>query len=194
MKDNKNERRYASSIVQDYMNQNIITLDSYASVLDAAKEMANKKVSSLVIKTSFGNVIGILTERDIVNIIANGVPPDGIIAGSLMSTPVMSIHAAMTMEEAAKIMIQNKIRHLLVTKKEKGSVSESTVLGILSATDLAKYLLKQTISSSSSSTTTTAATKSSTTTTGNDEKNAKHAREDREQQVAITSEVWELFF
>jgi CBS domain-containing protein len=174
------------------MNQNIITLDSYASVLDAAKEMANKKVSSLVIKTSFGNVIGILTERDIVNIIANGVPPDGIIASSLMSTPVMSIHAAMTMEEAAKIMIQNKIRHLLVTKKEKGSVSESTVLGILSATDLAKYLLKQTISSSSS-TTTTAATKSSTTA-GNDEKNAKHAREDREQQVAITSEVWELFF
>ena len=185
---NKNEESHSSLIVQDYMNQNIITLDSYASVLDAAKEMANKNVSSLVIKTSFGNVIGILTERDIVNIIANGVPPDGIIASSLMSSPIVSIHATMTMEEAARIMIQNKIRHLLVTKKEKGSVLESTILGILSVTDLAKYLLKQTISSSS---TTTADT--TTTIADREEKDDKHAR-DREQTIALTSEVWELFF
>jgi CBS domain-containing protein len=167
------------------MNPNIITLDSYASVLDAAKEMANKKVSSLVIKTSFGNVIGILTERDIVNIIANGVPPDGIIASSLMSSPIVSIHATMTMEEAARIMIQNKIRHLLVTKKEKGSVLESTILGILSVSDLARYLLKQRISSST--------TTNTTTTADREEKDDKHAR-DREQTIALTSEVWELFF
>ena len=188
MNDNKNEKSSALSSVQDYMNPNIITLDSYASVLDAAKEMANKKVGSLVIKTSFGNVVGILTERDIVNIIANGVTPDGIIASSLMSSPVMSIHVTMTMEEAARIMIQNKIRHLLVTKKEKGSVSESRILGILSVTDLARYLLKQTISSSS----TTAATNTAATA-DEEEKDDKHAR-DREQTIALTSEVWELFF
>ena len=186
MNNNKNEKSHTSLIVQDYMNPNIITLDSYASVLDAAKEMANKKVSSLVIKTSFGNVIGILTERDIVNIIANGVPPDGIIASSLMSSPIMSIHATMTMEEAARIMIQNKIRHLLVTEKEEGSVLESTILGILSITDLARYLLKQTISSSST-------TANTTTTIDEEEKDDKHAR-DREQTIALTSEVWELFF
>ena len=185
MNNNKNEESHTSLIVQDYMNPNIITLDSYASVLDAAKEMANKKVSSLVIKTSFGNVIGILTERDIVNIIANGVPPDGIIASSLMSSPIMSIHATMTMEEAARIMIQNKIRHLLVTKKEKGSVLESTILGILSVSDLARYLLKQRISSST--------TTNTTTTADREEKDDKHAR-DREQTIALTSEVWELFF
>ena len=185
MNNNKNEKSHTSLIVQDYMNPNIITLDSYASVLDAAKEMANKKVSSLVIKTSFGNVIGILTERDIVNIIANGVPPDGIIASSLMSSPIMSIHATMTMEEAARIMIQNKIRHLLVTKKEKGSVLESTILGILSVSDLARYLLKQRISSST--------TTNTTTTADREEKDDKHAR-DREQTIALTSEVWELFF
>jgi hypothetical protein len=59
-------------------------------------------------------------------------------------------------------------------------------LGILSITDLARYLLKQTISSSST-------TANTTTSADEEEKDDKHAR-DREQTIALTSEVWELFF
>jgi len=136
------------------------------------QKMANRKVSSLVV-TSFGNVVGILTERDIIKIIANGAPPDRIIISIPMSSPVVSIHSAMTMEGAARIMIQNKIRHLLVTQKGKESVSDRDIVGILSVTDFTRYL-KQKISSSSAT---------------NDQNSIE-----KEESITLAAEVWELFF
>jgi signal-transduction protein with cAMP-binding, CBS, and nucleotidyltransferase domain len=80
-----------------------------------------------------------LTERDIVKSIAKGVPPDGITAGSLMSSPILSIRKDQPIEEAALLMIRNKVRHILV----EDPAARNGAIGIITTTDLARYLQKR---------------------------------------------------
>ena len=131
----RNEGVDMTSRVEDYMNTKMVTLSSRVSVLDAAKAMTERNISSMVITSQDdGSIVGILTERDIVKIIANGAPADGIIASSLMSSPVLSITKDAMVEEAARLMIRQRVRHLLVVN------SRQEVVGIITATDLARYL------------------------------------------------------
>lgn len=123
------------SLVKDYMNTKMVTRDSKTNVLDVSKAMTDWKISSVAITDEQNKrVIGILTERDVVNSIAKGEHPDKIIAGSLMSTLIFSIRNDQPIEEAARLMIKKKVRHLLVEDAYHG------VVGIITTTDLARYL------------------------------------------------------
>jgi CBS domain-containing protein len=123
--------------VADYMTTRMTTMDSKDSVLDIAKMMAERSISSVAITDDKSRIIGILTERDVVKAIANGVPPDGITVGSLMSHPVVSIEKGSSVEDAARVMAQKKLRHLLVE-----DASNRGIVGIITVTDLARYLKK----------------------------------------------------
>lgn len=130
--------RSAAATVEDYMSTEMLTMDSQSSLLDVARRMVEINVSSVVI-TKDKRGIGILTERDIVKAIAKGIPPDGITAGSLMSLPLMTVDIGSSMEEAARFMSKNKVRHVLVT-----DAGTKSIVGIITATDLIRYL-KQTL-------------------------------------------------
>jgi predicted transcriptional regulator len=129
------------SSVEDYTNARMVMRDSKASVLELAKVMVEWSASSVAITDEENNkkVVGILTERDIVKSIAKGVPPEGITAGSLMSSSILSIRKDQPIEEAALLMIRNKVRHLLVEDPS----SHNGVIGIITTTDLARYLQKR---------------------------------------------------
>jgi signal-transduction protein with cAMP-binding, CBS, and nucleotidyltransferase domain len=154
------------SAVEDYVNTQMVTRDSTASILEVAKSMVDWGISSVAITDEKSKkIIGILTERDIVNTIAKGVPPDGITAGSLMSSHTLSIRSDQPIEEAALLMIRNKVRHLLVEDP-----SRIGVIGIITTTDLARYL-KHTMKQ-------TAAAKEN----------------ENERSSELLTEVWELYF
>ena len=169
------------SSVEDYTNARMVMRDSKASVFELAKVMVDWGVSSIAItadeedqnNNNNKKVIGILTERDIVKSIAKGVPPDGggITAGSIMSSPILSIRKGQPIEEAALLMIRNKVRHLLVEDPDARNV----VIGIISTTDLARYLKKRM-------------------------KQVSVDREDEKEQSSssssqvLLSEAWELYF
>jgi signal-transduction protein with cAMP-binding, CBS, and nucleotidyltransferase domain len=154
------------SAVEDYVNTQMVTRDSTASILEVAKSMVDWGISSVAITDEKSKkIIGILTERDIVNTIAKGVPPDGITAGSLMSSHTLSIRSDQPIEEAALLMIRNKVRHLLVEDP-----SRIGVIGIITTTDLARYL-KHTMKQ-------TAAAK----------------EKENERSSELLTEVWELYF
>src|ERR671912_1152891 len=129
------------SSVEDHMNPRMVMRDSKASVLELAKLMVDWSIGSVAITDEENNkkIVGILTERDIVKSIAKGVPPDDITAGSLMSSSILSIRKDQPIEEAALLMIRNKVRHLLVEDPS----SRNVVIGIISTTDLARYLKKR---------------------------------------------------
>jgi CBS domain-containing protein len=178
------------SSVQDYMNTRMVMRDSKASLLELAKAMVDSNVSSVAITDEEENnnkkVIGILTERDIVKSIAKGASPNAITAGSLISSPIISVRKDQPIEEAALIMIRNKVRHLLVedsSPSPRSARNEGVIIGIITATDLARYLKKRMRETTTIATTTTAAA----------------AKEDvKEQQTSteqlLLSEAWELYF
>jgi predicted transcriptional regulator len=163
------------SSVEDYMNARMVMHDSKASVLELAKVMVEWGVSSVAITDEENNkkVMGILTERDIVKSIAKEMPPEGITAGSLMSSSILSIRKDQPIEEAALLMIRNKVRHLLVEDPDARNV----VIGIISTTDLARYLKKR---------------MKQATADREDEKEEQQPSSSSSQ--VLLSEAWELYF
>ena len=123
------------TLVEDYMTITRVTMNFKNSVLDIAKTMLAENISSIPITDDEGDIIGILTERDMIKIIANELPPRGISAASLMSYPTVKVKKQAPIEEAAKIMATKKLRHLLV----EDTYGEH-IVGIITVTDLARYL------------------------------------------------------
>jgi predicted transcriptional regulator len=165
------------SSVEDYTNARMVMRDSKASVLELAKVMVEWSVSSVAITDEENNkkVVGILTERDIVKSIAKGVPPDSITAGSLMSSSILSIRKDQPIEEAALLMIRNKVRHLLVEDPS----SHNGVIGIITTTDLARYLQKR---------------MKRTAALREDEKEQQSSSSSSSSEQLLLSEAWELYF
>ncbi|MDQ3851327.1 MAG: CBS domain-containing protein [Thermoproteota archaeon] len=123
------------TLVEDYMTITTVTMNFKNSVLDIAKKMLAENISSIPITDDEGEIIGILTERDMIKIIANELPPGGISAMSLMSFPTVRVKKKARIEDAAKIMATQKLRHLIV----EDTYGEE-VVGIITVTDLARYL------------------------------------------------------
>ena len=128
---------HGQATVADYMSTKMLTMDNRSGLLDVAKKMVESNVSSIAITNDKSGIIGILTERDIVKAIAKSIPLNGVTAGSLMSQPIMSVERDSSVEDAARVMIQRRVRHLLVQ-----DAVNSKFIGIITATDLAKYLKK----------------------------------------------------
>jgi CBS domain-containing protein len=133
--DYKNNSVDDDTPVEDYMTTTTVTMNFKNSVLDIAKKMLAENISSIPITDDEGEIIGILTERDMIKIIANELPPSGISAMSLMSFPTVTVKKNAPIEEAAKIMATQKLRHLIVE-----DTYGKNVVGIITATDLARYL------------------------------------------------------
>jgi CBS domain-containing protein len=151
-------------LVEDFMNTKMVSRGADASVLEIAKTMAEWKISAVAVTDDNGKkILGILTERDIVKNIAKGISPDRVSSRSLMSSSLVSIRNDRPIGEAAHLMIKNKVRHLLVED------ASHAVSGIITTTDLARYL-KQTITSSATSAV------------------------DKKESTELLSEAWELFF
>jgi signal-transduction protein with cAMP-binding, CBS, and nucleotidyltransferase domain len=132
---NKNNTIDDNNLVEHYMTTTTVAMNFKKSVLDIAKKMFAENISSVAITDDDGEIIGILTERDMMKVIANELPPGGISAMNLMSFPTVTVKRKAPIEEAAKIMATKKLRHLIVE-----DTYGKDVVGIITSTDLARYL------------------------------------------------------
>lgn len=100
------------------------------------------RVAELMAEDSIGLVVvrggeplaGVVSERDIVVAVAEGVDLDADRAGDLMTLQTMSVEADRPVSEAARMMVDGGVRHLPVTNGDR-------VVGVLSMRDvLAAYV------------------------------------------------------
>ena len=127
----------ATTTVGQVMTERLETISPSDTAQEAAKKMRDKKVSSLVVTDVEDKPIGIVTERDLVRQVCTKViNSNDVIVHHIMSSPLATIDANSSVEVAADIMIQNKVRHLLV-------VDENKVLGIITPSDFTGYLKKK---------------------------------------------------
>lgn len=118
--------------IKRVMSKNLVSVDKSASLREAAIKMRDYNVSSVVIKEG-DKVVGILTERDITNAVANGESYDKP-AIDFASTKLVKIEANKSIYEALYTMISNGIRHLVVTEKDKeiGIISMRDIMAAIS--------------------------------------------------------------
>ncbi len=124
--------------ISEIMTQKLETIDPSNTTQEAAQKMADKNVSSLVVIDRADKPIGIITERDLVRqVCVNDASSSTVIIHHIMSSPLVTIDANSSVEAAADVMIQNKVRHLLVVM-ENGN----RTLGIITPTNFTTYLKK----------------------------------------------------
>ena len=122
--------------IRDIMEKDVITIENDKTAQDAAKIIAEKDISFLVIMNE-GKPEGILSESDFVRkIAAEDKKASEIKITEVMSYKFRSVAPTTTIEDAIQKMLNNNIRRLIILDNEK-------LAGVITQTDLASYLRDQ---------------------------------------------------
>ena len=111
------------------ITKKVVVVEDNLSVKDVAKIMSEKNLGSVVVVDN-GNIIGIVTERDILKNLDKQSKP----ISTVMSKNVLTINVTDSIEEAKDIMIKNKKKRLPVLDEGKlvGIVKITNVLAEIS--------------------------------------------------------------
>ena len=110
-----------------------VTVGPSHTLREAARVMSTSKVGSAVVQDA-EQLVGILTERDVLHAVADGVDLDSRTIDGLMTRDVVTASPDWDVVEAAATMATRRIRHLVVY--EGGQL-----LGVLSVRDVLPALL-----------------------------------------------------
>jgi signal-transduction protein with cAMP-binding, CBS, and nucleotidyltransferase domain len=120
--------------IGEIMTTKIETIGLEDNAQEAARKMKHKNVSSLVVVDKNDEALGIVTERDLVReVCVQDASSNQHIIKNIMSSPIVTIDLNSSVETAANVMMQNKVRHLVI-------VNEKRTLGIITATNFVNYL------------------------------------------------------
>src|SRR5919199_733715 len=122
-----------AEIVREIMTKDIVTINEDQTALEAARIMSEKGISSLIVLKD-GVPQGIITERDFVKkICAKQLQSSEIKIGTIMSRIRTVADPDTPIEIAVQRMANQDIRRLPI-------MQEGKVIGIITVTDLARYL------------------------------------------------------
>ncbi len=118
--------------VTQVLEQNVAILDDSACINEAAKEMQRKDVSSVLVRNSkSGELVGIVTERDIIyRAVAKNLGMFKVNIGKIMSTPLITVDKDTPCIEAIKIMREKRLRRLPIMD-HGGILGVATLMSIV---------------------------------------------------------------
>ncbi|MDQ1281273.1 MAG: hypothetical protein QG670_2538 [Thermoproteota archaeon] len=123
--------------VEDLMTKDVVTIDSSKTVFDAAVLMNEKEIADLIVVED-QIPVGIVTERDFVRRVVSKKMPLETKISEIMSKPLITIDSYYSIRDAARLMIEKKVRRLPILK-------DSKLVGILVASDFIRHLSKKSI-------------------------------------------------
>jgi len=133
-------------LVRERMSCNPVTVTADIPITEALRLMRDRQVRRLPVLDQEGNLIGIVSEKDL--LYASPSPATSLSiyemhyllsrlrVQELMTTEVITVTPDTLLEEAARIMVDHKIGGLPVTAGRK-------LLGIITQTDIFEVLLEQ---------------------------------------------------
>jgi CBS domain-containing protein len=115
----------------------VVTIDPTTNVAAAVKLLAAKRIGALVVTGADRRVVGILSERDIVEeLAAHGAAALDLALTEVMTRKVATCSQSDTVSSIMERMTEGKFRHLPVV--EQGRLS-----GIVSIGDVVKHRLQE---------------------------------------------------
>ena len=120
-----------AQMILDRKGTDVATVDLDAMVLTAAKIMNERRIGAVVV-TSGDRVVGIFTERDILNrIVAVEKPPGTTRVKEVMTSPMACGRRDSKLAECKAVMTSKRIRHLPIVEDGKlyGMISSGDILG-----------------------------------------------------------------
>lgn len=117
--------------VSDAMSPAVLFVGPDHTLREAAKLMAARGVGAAIVLDGETTGIGILTERDILNAVANGLEPASERVADHVTNNLVSAAPHWPLDQAAQTMIAGGFRHLVVC-------DSGDVIGVLSVRDIVR--------------------------------------------------------
>lgn len=139
-------------LVRERMSAHPVTITADATITTALRVMRQNQVRRLPVLDEAGRLVGIVSEKDL--LYASPSPATSLSiyemhdmlsrlkVTELMTADVITVTADTPLEEAARIMADNKIGGLPVVRKDRSGPGSSTIVGIITETDLFKVFLE----------------------------------------------------
>ena len=120
------------STVTDVLNNkgsHVVCVPPDSKVIDAAKRMAQQKIGAVMV-TRGDEILGIFTERDLLNrVVAGDRDPKTLPVGEVMTAPVACGTPQTKLAECRAVMTRNRLRHLPI-------IDNGRLVGIISSGDI----------------------------------------------------------
>lgn len=114
----------------------VFTIEPQATVFDALKLMAEKEIGALLVMKN-EKVVGIFSERDYARkVILEGRSSKDTLVEKIMTSHVISVDPATSVEVCMGLMTDRHIRHLPVIENEK-------LVGVVSIGDVVKAMVAE---------------------------------------------------
>lgn len=124
-------------LVGDIMKTDVKTASPEDTFTDVARIMRHNGISSVVVMDG-ARLAGIVTERDIVNLVATGGDPHATpVHLGMTKSNIETVSPDTDIAEAAEHMAARNIRHLPVTDRQQ------EVVGIISIRDLTRWAAEE---------------------------------------------------
>lgn len=115
----------------------IVKILDNANIAEAARILTNKKIGSLLVENANGDIVGILSERDIVGGMGqHGANLHDVAVSELMTADVIRCTSEDTVIEAMAMMTDRRVRHMPV-------FDGGELKGIISIGDLVKCRISE---------------------------------------------------
>ncbi|HVL86658.1 MAG TPA: CBS domain-containing protein [Candidatus Thermoplasmatota archaeon] len=116
-------------LVDGAMTRAVVTVDPSDTIRQAAARMRERRVGCVVVAQA-GLPGGVLTESDIVRLVASGADLDRMRVAEAMSSPVVTVEPGASLDAAAELMRARNLKRLVV-------VLGSDIRGVLTVRDVA---------------------------------------------------------
>jgi CBS domain-containing protein len=121
--------------LREIMTTDVLDVEPATTLQEAAQAMKDRKASSVLV-TEDGYLIGIVTERDIVKAVAEGIDTAISHVRDYMTPTPVAVTPDTSVEEAVQTMLEHGFRHLPIVDGER------ELKGVVSIRDLARAGIK----------------------------------------------------
>jgi len=120
-------------LVSEIMTRNVKTVRLDTTVREVIATMLSREIGSIVVVQG-ERPVGIITERDILRaVMTTSIPIESFLAKDAMSTPLITINAHASIDEATRLMKTKRVKKLVV-------VDDGKLTGILTHTDVVYHV------------------------------------------------------
>jgi CBS domain-containing protein len=119
------------TLVGEVMSAPVLEVAPTATLREAARQMARRRLGAAVVAQADGENLSIITERDVLVSLGAGEDPDSETVGTHATRDVVFAAPTWSIEEAAVTMIRGDFRHLVV-------LDGTEAVGVLSLRDIVR--------------------------------------------------------
>ncbi len=123
--------------LDDVLKTQVVTVEPGFTLSEAARLMVERNVGALVIVDPDGRPVGIITDRDLVVLLAEGIEPDEDTIGCFAGQMLQTVSVVDGIRDVTDKMHKRGVRRLPVVD------SEGKLVGIVSLDDILRLLGKE---------------------------------------------------